>query len=64
MEKEKVVGIDEPVINNNYSGFRERVYYAGMPSPESFSLIYETAYVKLAWVLGHTHKIDEIKKRS
>lgn len=22
----------------------------------------ETAYLKLGWVLGHTHKIDEVRK--
>ena len=46
MDEEKTVGIDGCVINNIYSGFYERVFYAGMPSPESFSLIYETAYVR------------------
>lgn len=43
--KEKKAGIGGVVASNIYSGFYERVYFAGMPSEDSFSLVYQTAYV-------------------
>jgi len=46
MSEEITVGIGGCVINHVYSGYRERVYYAGMPSSQAFSLIYETARVR------------------
>ncbi len=46
MGEQKKVEIGGVIIGNIYSGYYERVYYAGMPSPDSFSLVYETAYVR------------------
>lgn len=44
--KEKKAGIGGVVVSNIYSGFYERVYFAGMPSEDSFSLVYQTAYTQ------------------
>jgi|WetSurMetagenome_2_1015567.scaffolds.fasta_scaffold372484_2 hypothetical protein len=42
MEKEVKAGINGCIVNNLYmDGFAERVYYAGMPSKDAFSLIFE-----------------------
>jgi hypothetical protein len=44
--KKTTVEIDGCIINNIYSGFVERVYYAGMPSKDVFSIIFESSNVK------------------
>ena len=38
----KVVGINEVVAKNQYSGYYEQVVFAGVPSENTFSLIYES----------------------
>lgn len=46
MKNTKIIMVGEPIINNIYSGYSETAYYAGMPSRDSFSIIYETAYAR------------------
>jgi hypothetical protein len=46
MQERKEVGIDDCIVNHLYGGYYERVYYAGMPSKDVFSIIYETAFMK------------------
>lgn len=45
-KKEGTISIGRCIISNMYSGFNERVIYAGMPSKDSFSVIYKTAHVR------------------
>ena len=46
MPEEKNIEVGKVIVNNIFSGYNERVYYAGMPSGDSFSLIFQTAIVK------------------
>ena len=44
--KEVTAGIGGLILRNSYGGYYEAVVFAGMPSKDAFSIVYQTAYVE------------------